>query len=167
MFNCNSDWIVTITTALGAGGTNPIVTPSPSSTSRTLPTSTSTAPLPTNTGSSSSNKSGIIAGATVGGLAVVGAVGVAILFLCLKHKRSTSPRPPAQSTAHTYAAVAPVGATQYSEAHYPQNQYGYHPEMTGTTASPTYPGQQWNAYKPPNVVGNVENPVQELPTQNT
>jgi hypothetical protein len=92
---------------------------------------------------------------------------VAILYLCLKQKPTTSRGPASfiQPVAHTYAAVPPA-PTQY-QAQYPQNQYGYHPDLTGVTASPVSPGQQWNPYKPSNATGNQESYPQELPAQNT
>jgi len=172
MFNCNSNWVVTMTTPNipGAAGSttsaNPIYTTPFSSSTFTMPASTSST-LPPNSGSHSSNKAGVIAGATIGGLAVAGAVVVAIVFLCLKQRQKTSPKPPmSQPGGHIYkAAVAPTTAP-YNQAQY-QPQHEYYPGLTGTTASPASPGQQWNQYEGSNLIGNQGNFPQELPTVNS
>src|ERR1700761_7462318 len=166
MFNCESNWQATFTTN-AALATNTYTSTAPTTTSSSSGTtsgtssspsasaaSTSTAPVSTGPAApqQKSNNAGLIAGATIGGIAALALIGAAV-FLAIRYTKATANK---DGNAANAANGGPNGAGQetsqaaYAEPYkagvpFPSQQQqpvygapGYPAEMQGTV-----PGQHW------------------------
>jgi hypothetical protein len=165
MFNCESNWQATFTTDAALAShtytsTNGAVTTSTTSStsSSTRPSATSTAAGAAATGpaapSQKSNNGGLIAGATIGGIAAISLIGVAI-WLAVRYTAANKGGN-ADAAGAVNGGAKPNGSmstsTAYAEPYkagmpYSQQQAGHYApgypvEVQGTIPGQHYTGQQ-------------------------
>ncbi|ORY00656.1 hypothetical protein BCR34DRAFT_108114 [Clohesyomyces aquaticus] len=121
---------ITAFPSTSSSNSNPTATPNPASAS-TLPSSTSTSE-PSGGGGKLNSNTGVIAGSVIGGVAVLGAIGVAVLYILKRSRRYEHTGPPPATPApyqNQYQYVGPNDLPEKTVS--PAPPVAYDPHLSG------------------------------------